>query len=122
MEDNNKHSELVKMYIDRNIKFQLDPKDTIIRAINKLGYKNKYDNLEDEIKEHLIIKHNLINPPDHIYDYFYNELKSSGDNNIVNTFNNKNKRYEELLPFIGTDNISEFYNTSTLSELEYIGY
>jgi hypothetical protein len=125
------NSELVNMYVKRDLDMNINPTNQIRNCVKKLGYLNI--NVIDETKVFLLDK------------YFKNlkidveENKESANFKIENQLsqlskedkeytifrnyiNNKIKRSFELSSFLDSTNIQKFYNSLTYDELIYIGY
>lgn len=118
---------LPQLYIERDVKLQLIPEETIIKHLKKLNYYNidieKLKN--DYITDYLVseVKKN---------NYYLNDEFQYIINTTLNTIINSEKyiNYIKYLDYclersnllMNYNNINDFYNNCTNDELLYLGY
>ena len=121
------HEELTNSYYNRDIEYNINNNNTIIRSLSKLGYLNF--NLNDEIRnvEQRMLKKYIDNNYQHVYNQsvsnIINMIKQTDEyTNYMNQLNGKLGRSIILSRFINDFDTNNFYKSLTVAELEYIGF
>jgi hypothetical protein len=121
--------EIIKLYLERDIKLASPTQDIVINALKKLGFYN-YD-IEIDLRQYeksYVIKH-ISESFDLARDESINTMitryhESDDYKNLhskcVNRQNRSNLLHSNLDSYFG--NLHTFYSALTINELEYLGY
>lgn len=112
--------ETIQLYIDRDIKMNLNNNEQLRFSINKLSIQDKETCLKNMLIN-ILNKTKIINM-DNFIDTVTNIINSQEYIKFSESIDEKINRSNELQQFINDIDSTNFYNFLTYDELLYLGY